>query len=416
MKNVLVLDAQELNVIEKSKAEQIKKIFVPMVEMLESFEDQYNDVILESNNKITQGTIYVAKRLRLDIAKIRIEADKARKEQKDEFLRAGKAIDGVSNILKWAIVEKENKLKEIENHFEIQEKIRLEELQIERVEELSKYIDDASERDLSSMEDDVWIAYISTKKKEVEDKIKAEKQVEIERVAKEKIEKEQERRRVLLFNLGLKWDGESFIYEDINFHWTDIQCMKNEQFEKAYMGAKIRKVQIEKEEEEEKEKVRKENAQLKKDAFEKDRLAKIEEDKRVKKENARIDKEKKEKEKKEQVLAKEKAERERKEVKERAILEAKLKVEREEKERIAKELKTKEDAEDLEVLRKKRLIEAKEKFEQSELSKGDAAKVKDLISDIELIGTKYTFKSKKNKDKYIEVNFMISNIVRLLNK
>ena len=42
-----------------------------------------------------------------------------------------------------------------------------------------------------------------------------------------------------LSDLGLLFDGkyESFVYEDINFHWTDIVCMSNEQFDKAYEGA-----------------------------------------------------------------------------------------------------------------------------------------------------------------------------------
>lgn len=54
------------------------------------------------------------------------------------------------------------------------------------------------------------------------------------------------RRRKKLSALGLKWDPEakSFDYEDINFHWTDVVCMTDEEFKKAVAGAKLRKEAI----------------------------------------------------------------------------------------------------------------------------------------------------------------------------
>jgi len=95
---------------------------------------------------------------------------------------------GVHNILVWAVSEKESTLKEIENHFEIQEKKRLETLQRKREEELGKYVEDAHERDLSGMVEDVWRAYISTKKKQHEDRIEAERKAESDRIEAEKAE------------------------------------------------------------------------------------------------------------------------------------------------------------------------------------------------------------------------------------
>jgi hypothetical protein len=49
-----------------------------------------------------------------------------------------------------------------------------------------------------------------------------------------------------LFELGLKYDGETMFYEDINFHWTDLLCMTDEEFDKAYSGAVERKKSIDK--------------------------------------------------------------------------------------------------------------------------------------------------------------------------
>ena len=122
-------------------------------------------------------------------------------------MRAGKAIDGVSNILKWAVSDKEEKLKEIENYFEIQERKRLEALQLERVEMLSKYVEDAHERDLSGMAEDVWDAYFSTKKKAYEDMVEAEKQAELDRIAREKAEAE-ERERIRIEYERLRIEAE----------------------------------------------------------------------------------------------------------------------------------------------------------------------------------------------------------------
>ena len=192
MGQLITLNALELDSIEPSRAEQIKTIFAPMTEMLEGFELAYSEVCDAASLEITEAVTAKAKRLRLDIAKVRISAEKIRKEQKEEYLRAGKAVDGVSNILKWAVEEKEQKLKDIEDYFANLELTRKRELQASRTEILSAYLQDAEGRNLASMEDDVWEAYIGAKKKEHEDRIAAELQAEQERVAKAKAEADEQ--------------------------------------------------------------------------------------------------------------------------------------------------------------------------------------------------------------------------------
>ena len=346
---IVKFDAPALQVIEQSKAEQIKATFEPMAEMLTEFEEAYNSVILEAENEITHEVSAKAKRLRIDIGKVRIETEKVRKEQKEEYLRAGKAIDGVSNILKWAVTDKENKLKEIENYFEIQEQKRLEKLQADRAEKLSLYIEDAHERDLAKFADDEFEALLAMKKKEQEDRIAAEKKAEEERIAKEKAEAE------------------------------------------------------------ERERIRKENDQLRKEAEERERFAKIEAEKRAKEEAERKAKEE----------AEQKA-REEKERKEREAYEAKLKAEREEKERIEREERAKREKLEAELKAKyeaeQKAKEAEEARLQAELNKGDADKVKDLIADLKALKTKYTFKSAKNKKIYADVIMLIDKVVNHIEK
>lgn len=343
---LIVLDNPDLQQIEESKALQIKKTFEPMVKMLEGFEKQCAQVFQQAEKVgIDEDLTVIAKRIRLDIAQVRIQTDKIRKEQKEEYLRAGKAIDGASNILKWAVVDKEKRLKEIEDHFETQERNRKIKLQKERADELSKYVEDISHRDLTGMEQDVWEAYLSTKKKDHEDRIEAERIANEERLKKEE-EDRLERERIEKENKRLKEEAEQA------------------------------ELKLEKE--------RKERERI-----EAERQAKL--DKEKKETEAKLEKERKENEKK---LAEAKAKHDKELEKQR--------LEKQEAERKLKEAQQKAKEQE----------ERKQKLIQDELNKGDADKVKDLISDLKALKTKYVFKSKKNKKKYADTGTLIDKVVK----
>lgn len=348
-------DAPELNGLEKSKADQIRSTFEPMAEMLADFEESFNSVISESKNGITKEITKKAKQLRIDIGKVRIQTEKIRKEQKEEYLRAGKAIDGVSNILKWAVTDKENKLKEIENYFEIQEQKKLDALQNERVAMLSEYVEDAHERNLSGMEEDVWNAYFLSKKKEYEDRLEAERKAEEERIERERLQKLHTERKDSILHL---WQ---FVENrDQNFSEFDDEGWKE------FLGVLSQK----------------------KEEFDK-------EQERIKAENERLQRE--------QEKARQKIEAERKAAKE------KLKKEREDRERIQEELRKREEED-------RKAKEAEEAIIQSELNKGDSEKVVDLITDLNSLKTKYEFKSKKNKKMYSDVSTLIDKIIDHIGK
>lgn len=303
----------QLTGIEASKAEQIEKTFAPMVTMLKEYETAYKEII--SLDQEDPETAKRAKRLRLDIGKIRIAAEKNRKEQKEEYLRAGKAIDGVNNILKWAIAEKEGKLKEIETYQERKEQERKEALEAERIEILSQYEVDGTHLSLGEMADPVWENYLAGTKanyeqvKEAEKKAEEERKIQEkkarvynerreillpyagyidpatltidttteeyqeilslarekkaeyvleqkrirdenerlkkereEREAKEKAQKEkQDYRMRKMGSLGFTFNGESFVYRDINYLWTGLLRLSNEEFENTFSRAKNRK-------------------------------------------------------------------------------------------------------------------------------------------------------------------------------
>lgn len=195
----------ELKGLEKSKALQIEAVFAPMVEMLKGFESAYEKVILMEPSKDTSK---IAKRLRLDISRVRIDADKIRKIQKEEYVRGGNAVQGVYNILKFAVTDKEEKLKDIELHFERLEEEKKKTFQAERELELNKYDVDGSITDLGTMDNNVWKNFLSGTKLNYEAVKEAEKIAEDERIAKieaERIEQE----RIIKENEVLKKEREA---------------------------------------------------------------------------------------------------------------------------------------------------------------------------------------------------------------
>jgi len=197
---------QELNLqqynIEPSRAAQIEKVFAPMVSTLKEFEARYNDVVEMAEKEINNETCKAARKLRLDIVKVRINTEKARKTEKEEYLRAGKAIDGVANILKFAVVEKEEKLEKIEKHFEIEEQKRKEKLAEKRTAELAEF-ECVNVPGLGEMTDEVYFNFLTGTRSNYLAKKEAEKKAEEERIAREKAELE-ERRRMWLENERLK--------------------------------------------------------------------------------------------------------------------------------------------------------------------------------------------------------------------
>jgi hypothetical protein len=342
-------EAPELIAVEPSKAKQIKETFLPMAEMLETFEERFNEIISESKNGITQDLSLKAKRLRLDVAQVRIETGKLKDKQKEKIKIEDKAIMAIHNILVWAVSEKEDKLKAIEKDAEIKKQKRLEALQFERVKIMLPYIEDAENRNFSEMEEDVFQAYFTTKKQAHLDLIEAEKKAEADRIAKEKKEAE-ERKRIEAENAKLKAERE----------------------------ASEKKAEAE----------RKERNKL-----EAERLAK----------EAKAESERKEKE------AEAEKERLRLQNIANAKHEAELKIERDKAAKLeAENLATQKALEDAE--------KAKEASLQAELNKGDAEKVKDLISDLTALKTKYTFKSKTNQKMFVSVCGLIDKVLTYISK
>lgn len=276
--NTTIIIGSDKNPLTENKATDLDNIYTPMIAMLSEMELEYNELVVK---EINEGLSKDAKALRIRISKVRINADKARKDAKAEILRAGNAIQGAYNTLAFAVTSKEEKLLSIEKHYENIEKEKITKLQDNRENQLTDLGIEIFPFGLGEMQIDVWDAYFESVKKTYLDKIEAEKQADIKRIAEEKAEKE-----------------------------------------------RIEKIELE-------------NKRLEKEAKEKERIVKIEQEKRDKAEKERLEKEKIEQDKRTEKIRIERLEQQKKQ----DLLNFKIAEAKEQKENLEKQLQDKKDAE-----------------------------------------------------------------------
>lgn len=164
-----------------TKAERIASGYAPFM-----IEAQEHANILKKLVKGNVEDVEKAKRIRLDIGKLCSRKDDQKKKDKELILVETRFIDALSNTVEGFARLTQQGAKDIEDHFENIEKERLAALQIERVDMIRLYVEDAENMSLSTMEDEVFEAYLATKKKQYEDRLEAEKLAEQQRIEAEK--------------------------------------------------------------------------------------------------------------------------------------------------------------------------------------------------------------------------------------
>ncbi len=356
MSQIIKIEPAELALIPKEKSQQIRDLFLPMAESLSKLENRFNDIMADTEFGVEDDQVQLARKLKDDIAQVRIKTEKARKLKKSECLREGQAIDAAAKIVVWAVSDKEEKLKEIINHFEIEEKARLAALQIEREALLKPYIQEDFDRPLSDMGEGTWDAYIEGKKRDHNDRVQADIQAKKMKEDAEKIERE-EQERVLAENARLQREADE-------------------------AASKLRKAT------EEAEAVRAEDR----------RIAKVEQD-AIDKQNAAqqkiID---------DANALQLKIQQER----EAAILTQNAKIQAEndriKQDAVDKARKEREKSDKAEVERLK--------AEQDELNKGDEQKMIDLARALQELCVKYVFKSDKNISLYEDLDISVSEWIK----
>lgn len=207
-----VITSELVKVIETSELEAqtgnyIKEKFLPFFEQAEEWKNKSRELIVTDVNQ--KHEMQMARSARLALREIRINADKVRKELKEDSLRYGKAVQGVYNVIEYMIVPIEKHLEEQENFVEILEAKRKAELKVKREMELQPYAEFLPlNLTLSYMSEDDYQKLLKGAKLQMQEKIDNEAKAEAERVAKEKKEQE-ERERIKKENEKLKAENEA---------------------------------------------------------------------------------------------------------------------------------------------------------------------------------------------------------------
>lgn len=235
-----------------SKAAMIQSAFDPMVAMLKALESDYNEIISLDITK--PATAKKAKELRLKMVKVRTGSAAIHKEQKAEYLRAGRAIDGVNNILKWAVEDKEENLAKIENYADNIEKEARKKVFEERLALLSQVISEAEAKliplgDLApetfeNMLNGYKFAQaekerVAKEQAEKERLAKAEKEAEDLRIREENFKlKEQNDRVIRLTSIGFRYHETSTSFHHEGLKWgilkDKVQKMTPNEFDDLY--------------------------------------------------------------------------------------------------------------------------------------------------------------------------------------
>lgn len=165
--------------VEENKFDEMQKGLQLTLSERELLREEF-DVV--SKLEVTEENKPKFRSLRLKWAKNRtVGVNDWHKKGKAVSLAIGKLYDARKNELNTEGEANEKVLLDAENHLENLKKERLKALQLKRAELLSEFLEDAHERVLSGMEEDVWLMYLASKKKIHLDFIKAELDNEKER-------------------------------------------------------------------------------------------------------------------------------------------------------------------------------------------------------------------------------------------
>jgi hypothetical protein len=186
-------DAQQLSA---SLLSNIESGFKSAFEQAEKWRNQA--LALKVTSLDQKAEMKLARTMRLELRDIRISGEKTHKAMKADYLLAGRAIDGVKNLLLAAIVPLERHLEEQEQYGErLAEAERLR-VKAEREALLAPFLGEGQPMvALEVMSAEQWDSYLSDAKLLHAAKIQAAQRAEAERIAREQAEAaERERLRI----------------------------------------------------------------------------------------------------------------------------------------------------------------------------------------------------------------------------
>jgi hypothetical protein len=180
------------NQVEPDLARQITSSLSQFLEQAQSLASEAMKITVTSEDQLEE--MKQAREKRLQLKKIRTETENARKQIKESIVRAGKAVDGAANIIKFIV-------KPAEDHLETQEKFvenlkakRIAELTHKRTNELTAYEVDCQFFNLGEMSNEAYAQLLANSKAAFEAKKQAERKAQEEQIAREKAQREEQER------------------------------------------------------------------------------------------------------------------------------------------------------------------------------------------------------------------------------
>lgn len=189
--------------IEKA-TEMVSGLSITLAER-EVLKNAYIDVI---SLEITTETLPIFKELRLKIVKNRTQGiEKWHKTNKEFYLAGGRFVDAVKNKEIVINEEMEAKLKDAENFFENQEKEKARLLNLERIEKIRPYVDNADNMTFTEFDDESFDDFVLGKKTRFENE-KKEREAELLRIETERLDEVKRQKAIQEENERLKKEAE----------------------------------------------------------------------------------------------------------------------------------------------------------------------------------------------------------------
>lgn len=240
------MENQLIKVITDSKVEQstaltLQNAFLPFYDNLLTWSEKAKTLVVTNASQTRE--MKMAREGRLALRDIRVAANKKRIVLKEDSTRYGKAVQSVYNLIDDLCTPAEKHLEEQEKFVEIQEEKRKAELKAIRSAELLPYAEFLTPSlfaELGEYTEEEYSVILNKSKEALENKIAAEAQAELDRIAKEK---EKVERQGKMFELGFKWDGCDFVYKGQSYA-REILNFSAEGFETILTEAKAKKEEI----------------------------------------------------------------------------------------------------------------------------------------------------------------------------
>lgn len=207
MNNQLTVIINE-NQIEPEQANILKVKFTDLIDQAQALSSQADTIKVKDETDVE--SMQEARTLRLKLKGIRTDTENSRKALKEGIIRAGKAIDGVSNIIKALTTPAEEYLETQEKYAELAKEKAIQTRYETRRDTLSQYVDDVTLYAIKDMPDEVFESLLAGAKQRNEDIKKAEQAArEMEEQRKKEQEIENERIRKENAELKLKAEADS---------------------------------------------------------------------------------------------------------------------------------------------------------------------------------------------------------------